>query len=71
MPRRGAAHLRCVVGDDDAGEIVFLQNVQHAQHVHFAVINERLFVVWHLVADVAEVDVAEFVLAAAALPEAD
>ena len=62
----GAAQLICGAwsGMMTPVKLFFLQNPQHAQHIHLAVVNERFLVVRHLVADVAQMDVAEFSLAA-------
>jgi len=64
VPRRGADQLWRVVGNDGAGEIIFLQNPQHAQHTHLAIINESFLVVRHLVADVAHMDISGLLLMA-------
>ena len=63
VPGGRAGNLGGVVGDDDALEIVVLQDAQDAQGVHVAVIDERFLVSWDFAPDVAEVDVGEFVSA--------
>ena len=45
-------------------EIILLQNPQHPEHIHVTVVNERLLVKRHFAADVAQVDISQFVLAA-------
>jgi len=50
--------------NEHAVEIVFLQDFQHAQHVDVAVVDKRLAIVRHFVADVAEVNVPQLLLAA-------
>ena len=52
-----------MIGNDDAREIILLQDFQHAQHIHCAVIDESLLIVRHFVAHVAQMDVTQFLLA--------
>ena len=45
MPGGGAGHLGCVIGDDDAGELIFMEDGEDAEHVHIAVVDEGFAIV--------------------------
>src|SRR5574337_129722 len=64
MPRRGAGHLRRVIGDDHAAVAVALEDPEHPDHVNVALIDENFVVPRHLALDVPEVNVADLALAA-------
>ena len=64
MPRGRAGHLRRMVGNDDAVEGVAVENLEHAEYIHVAIVDESLPVAGHPAGDVAEMDVADPSLAA-------
>ena len=63
MPGGGAGHLGGVVGDDDAVELIFMEDGEDAEHVHIAVVDEGFAIVGDFAGDVAEVDVGDALLA--------
>ena len=66
MPRGRTSHLRSVIGNDDAGEVVLVQYPQGLGDVDIAVIDECFFVSRDFPPDVSKVDVGDFSLTGAA-----
>jgi len=48
VPWRSTTHLRRVIRDDDAVEIIPFQNPQESRNVHVAFVNERFLMEWRL-----------------------
>src|SRR5271165_869133 len=62
VPRRRAGHLRRVIGNDDAVEVIAVKNVENANHVHIAFVDESFAIVRHLPHDVAKMNVSDLAL---------
>jgi hypothetical protein len=64
MPGSGAGHLRSVVGNDDAIEVIAVEDGEDADHVHVAFVDESLLVMGYFAPDVAKVQVSDLALLA-------
>ena len=64
VPGSAAFHLRSVVRNDDAVEVVLPQDFKNAQRIDVTGIDERLAIARRLAVDVAQVDISQFPLAA-------
>lgn len=64
VPGGCAGHEGCVIGDDYALEIVVFEDLEDLWDVDIAVIDEGFAVVGYFTADVAAVDIGEFLLSA-------
>jgi len=67
MPRRCTGHLRGVVGNDHAVEIVTVKNREDADHVHIAFVDKSFAIVRHFPHDIAEMNISDLVLFAVLL----
>src|ERR1700721_2313985 len=64
MPGRCTCHLRSVVGDEHAVEVVAVQNSENANHVHIAFIDESFPIVGHFSDDIAQMNIGNLALLA-------
>lgn len=64
MPGGVTGHLRSVVRNQDAVEVILLEDLQDTKHVDVAVVHERFFIERNFAGDVSEMDVSQFLLAA-------
>src|SRR5208337_2936432 len=64
MPGSFTGHLRGVVGNDHAVEVVAVKNREYANHVHIAFVDESLTIVRHFSHDIAEMNIRNLALLA-------
>src|SRR5208337_1059138 len=62
MPGSFTGHLRGVVGNDHAVEVVAVKNREDADHIHITLVDEGFAIVRHFPHDVAEMNVRDLAL---------